>query len=90
MAAQKVKKTFSAEIFGIFECLLPQNPSNQSSYSIDSSRPNGRLSHNPKTGSFRELFLPENDFKTCSAVNFPKKHPDFGGLETNQRHKIWI
>ena len=30
--------------------------------SLDSSRPNGRLSQNPKTGSFRELFLPENDF----------------------------
>ena len=51
--------------------------------SLDSSRPNGRLSQNLKTGSFRELFLPENDFKTCSAVNFPKKHPDFEGLETN-------
>ena len=40
-------------------------------------------SQNPKTGGFRELFLPENDFKTCFAVNFPKKHPDFGGLENN-------
>ena len=42
----------------------------------------------PKTGGFRELFLSENDFKTCSTVNFPKIHPDFGGLETNERHKI--
>ena len=42
----------------------------------------------PKTGDFRELFLPENDFKTCSTVNLPKKHQDFGGLETNQRHKV--
>ena len=56
--------------------------------SLDSSRPNGRLSQNPKPGGFRDLFLPENDFKTCSAVNFPKKHPDFGGLETNRRHEI--
>ena len=28
---------------------------------------------------------PKSDFKTSSTVNFPKKHPDFGGLETNQR-----
>ena len=41
-----------------------------------------------KTGNFRELFLPENDFQTCSAVNFPEKNPDFGGLETNRRHEI--
>ena len=35
-----------------------------------------------------ELFLPENDFQTSFAVNFPKNHPDFGGLETNQRLEI--
>ena len=33
--------------------------------SLVSSRSNGRLSQNPKTGNFREFFLPENDFKTC-------------------------
>ena len=38
--------------------------------SLDSSRPYERLLKNPKTGDFRELFLPENDFRTCSAVNF--------------------
>ena len=57
-------------------------------YSLDSSRTNRRLPHTLKTGGFRELFLPGNDFKTCSTVNFPKKHPDFGGLKTNQRHEI--
>ena len=31
MAAQKRKKIVSAEIYGIFECLLPKNPSNQGS-----------------------------------------------------------
>ena len=36
--------------------------------SLDSSRPNRRLSQNAKTGGLRELFLPENDFKTCSTV----------------------
>ena len=39
---------------------------------LDSSRANVRLSQNPETGGFRELFLPENDFKTCS--------PRFSGL----------
>ena len=33
------------------------------------------------------LFLAENDFKTNSAVDFPKKRPDFGDLEANQRHE---
>ena len=72
MAAQKHQTKFLAEILRIFECLLPQNLSNQSSTLLDSSRPNGRLSQNQKTRGFRELFLPENDFKTCSTVNFPK------------------
>ena len=27
-----------------------------------------------KKGDFMELFLPKNDFRTCSAVNFLKKH----------------
>ena len=56
-------------------------------YSLDSSRSYERLLENTKTGASRDLFLPESDFKTSSAVHFPKKHPDFGGLETNQRHK---
>ena len=56
--------------------------------SLDFSRTSGRLSQNLKTGGFRRLFLPENDFKTCSAKIFFKKHPDFGGLEINQRHEI--
>ena len=30
----------------------------------------------------RESFLLENDFNICYTVNFPKKHPDFGGLES--------
>ena len=42
----------------------------------------GRLLEIPKTG-FRDLFLPENYFKTCSGVNFWKKYQDFGVLETN-------
>ena len=42
----------------------------------------------PKPGSSRELFLPENGFKTCYTVYFSKKHPDLGGLEINGRHEI--
>ena len=87
MPAQKHKKNM-AEIFCIFECLLPQNPQLKALNSLHSSRPYGRLLEHPKTRVCRELFLHENDFKTCSAVNFPKKHSDFGGLETNQRYEI--
>ena len=49
---------------------------------FDFSRSYGRLSKNSKIGDFWELFLLENDFKTCSTVNFPKK-TYFGGLKTN-------
>ena len=48
------------------------------------------LLENPKTGGSRELFLPKNNFKTCSTSNFPKRHEYFGGLETSQRHEIHI
>ena len=34
-----------------------------------------------------EIYLPEIDLRTCSAVNSAKR-PDFGGLKTNQRHKF--
>ena len=51
---------------------------------LDSSRRYGRLLENPKTGGFRELCLPENDFKTCSTVRFSKKYMDFWSLGTNQ------
>ena len=47
-----------------------------------------KQTQNSKTGDFRELFLPENGSKTCSTVIFSKKHADFGGLESNQRHIV--
>ena len=40
--------------------------------SLISSRAYGSLLENPKTWDSRELFLPENDFKTCSTVNYRK------------------
>ena len=76
-----------AEIFGIFECLLPQTHLMKTLYSLDSSRSYGRVLENPKTGASRNLFLLESDFKISSTVNFLKKYPDFGGLKTNQRHE---
>ena len=42
--------------------------------SLDSSTTNGRLLEPPKTRGFRELFLPENDSKTCSTANFPNEN----------------
>ena len=85
MAAQKWKINLLAEFpLHIFECLLTQNPTNQGSQL-------SRFFHNIwmtiRRGS-RELFLPENDFKTCYTANFPEKLPDFGHLETNQRYEI--
>ena len=36
----------------------------------------------------KEEFFPENDLQTNFTVNFPKKPPDFGGLENSQGHEI--
>ena len=83
MAAQNHTKNLSAETILHLWCLLPQNPSNPISQLSWFSRPNRRLLENQKVGGSKELFLPEDDFKTCSAVNFPKNHADFGGPETN-------
>ena len=72
MVAQKHTRKLLAEIFCIFECLLPQNPSNQSS--VDTSSPYRRLLENQKAKGCRKLFLPENDFQTSSKKDFPKKN----------------
>ena len=55
--------------------------------SPDSSRSYERILENPKRGTSTELFLPKNDFKTSSTVNFSKNRQDFGELETNQKHE---
>ena len=86
MAAQKRKKKFLQKFSAFLNLYYPKTHLIKALFFLDSSRPNGRLSQNLETRGFRGLFLPQNDFKTGSAVNFPKKHPDFGGLETNQRH----
>ena len=41
-------------------------------------------------GAPKELYLPENGFKTCYRVYISKKSPDFGGLEIKGRHEIQI
>ena len=66
--------------------MLTQNPTNQGSQFSSFLQIIWKTIRKFKTEGPRELVLPENDFKACSAVNFPNKHPDFGGLETNQRH----
>ena len=72
MAAQKRKKKIRQKFLAFLNVYYPKTHLIKALYSLDSSRPNGRLSQNPKTGGFRELFLPENDFKTCSRVNSRK------------------
>ena len=77
MVAQKRKEKISAEIFGIFDCLLPQNPSNQSALPSWLFKTKWKTkSQNPKTGGSSEIFLPENDFKSCSRVHL-LAYPDW-------------
>ena len=74
MAAQNHKKDFSAEFVTFLNANFPQTHLIKALNSLHCSIPNGRLSENPEKGGFRELYLPKNDFKTCSTVNFPKKY----------------
>ena len=60
----------------------------QSLNSLNSSRSYRRLLENQKTGGSEELFLPKSDFQNRYTNFFLKKHPDSGGLETNQRLEI--
>ena len=69
-------------------CLWMVSSLIQSLNSLDSSKPYGGLLLNQKAGGSKELFLPKTDFQNSSTKIFPKKHPDFGGLETNRRHEI--
>ena len=81
-------KIILQKYFAFLNANYPKTHLTKALNSLDSSRPNGRLSQNPKKGGLKELFLPGNDFKTCSALNFPQKHPNFEGLETNLKHEI--
>ena len=77
MAAQKRQKKLLPEVFLIFERLLTQSQLIKIHNVLDSSRPYRRLLGNKKSGGSRELFLPENDFQTSTAVYFPKKPTRF-------------
>ena len=89
MAAQKRKKCLSAENFVAFlNASYPKTHLIQSLNSSDSSKSYGGMLENQKTGSSKELFLPNNDFQNSSLKMFPKKHADIGGLETNKDMKF--
>ena len=81
MVAQKHKKHFLRNLFAFLNACYLKTQLIKALNFLDSSRPCRRLLENPKPGAFKELFLPENDFETCSTTNFPKNHPDFGGLK---------
>ena len=87
MAVQKRKK-IRQKLFAFLNAYCSKTHLTKALKSLDSLRQNRRLSQTSKKDGFRKLFRPKNGFKTCSAVNFPKKHTHFGGLETNQRHEI--
>ena len=55
-----------------FNAYLPKTQLIKIDNSLDSSRPYESLLENPKTWDSRELFLSENDFKSCSTVNYRK------------------
>ena len=84
----KKKKKIRQKRLAFLSVYYPKTHLIKALYSLYSSRSYGRLLGNPKTGTTRDLFLPESNFRSSSAVNFPKIHPDFGGLEMNQRHEM--
>ena len=85
---KNTQKKFSAEIFGILNVYYPKSHLIKALYSLDSPRSNGRLSQNLKTGGFRELFLLENNFKTCLAVNFQKNIQILEAWKTTKNMKF--
>ena len=88
MVAQKrKKKPCWQKYFAFFNIYQSKTQLIKALHSLHSSRTYERLLENSKTEGSRELFLPENDFKTYT-LDFLKKHSDFGGLETNRRYEI--
>ena len=72
IAAQKCIKNSWQECFAFLNAYYLYTHLIKAVNSFDSSRTCGRLLENPKTGGFRELFPPENNFKKCSVISFPK------------------
>ena len=77
------KKIVSRKPFAFLNAYYPKTHLTVSLNPLDSSRTYRRLLENKKTGGSRKLFLPENDSQNSSRNFFPKKHLNFGGLETN-------
>ena len=69
MVAEKWKKKLLVEIFGIFECILTQNPSNQDSQLSWLFQTIWNSVRKSKNMGSRELFMQKNDFKICSSAN---------------------
>ena len=63
MAARKHTKNCWQNLFAFLIAYKPKTLLIKGLNTIDSARSYGRLSQNVKTRGFRELFLPENDFK---------------------------
>ena len=65
MEAQKRKKNVRGNFWCFLKLIKIYN-------FLDSFLPYERLLENPKIEGSRELFVVENDFKTCSTVNSTK------------------
>ena len=87
-AHKKAKKIFSRKFFAFLNVFYAQNPANPISQLFRFFQIIWKTVRNQKTGGSKELFLPKSDFQNRSTKFFLKKHPDFGGLETNQRLEI--
>ena len=79
------KKNFSQKFLVFLNVYYPKTCLIKALYSHDSSRSYGKILENLKTGASRDLFLPESDFKTSSAVNFPKKTSRFWRTENEPK-----
>ena len=69
---KKNNNFFLQKFFAFLNVYEPQTQLIKINISLDSTIPYKWLLENQKTGGFRELFLPENDFQTSSTVDFPK------------------
>ena len=89
MAAQKHTQKNCRNILHFW---MPINPKPNYSKLTTLLNPPDHVDHKiQKTGGFRELFLPENDFKNCSTVNFPKNIQILEGWKlTKDKVQIWI
>ena len=71
--SSKAQKNCWLKFLAFWNICKPKTQLIKIHYSLDFSRPHGRLLGNSKTCDFWGLFLPENSFKTCSVVNSRKR-----------------